>query len=140
MQIHTSGLTLQLVTSCNDAVSQLLSCHSLHFRSFAYTFRCCERQIDICIKMTTPSQLGTLRGKIDELEAEILDIKKALAAAQTPADIAFLRQRLGDLDKKEIFLLEQQNRLQGPAPGEHRLPCYLLPLSCCSSIHTFKMS
>ena len=97
--------------------------------------------------MTTPSQLGTLRGKIDELEAEILDIKKALAAAQTPADIAFLRadiaflrQRLGDLDKKEILLLEQQNRLQGPAPGEHRLPCYLLPMSCCSSIHTFKMS
>ncbi|DBA98660.1 TPA: hypothetical protein ACH3X1_014440 [Trebouxia sp. C0004] len=75
-------------------------------KSFAYTFRCCEGQIDICIKTTTPSQLGTLRRKIDELEAEILDIKKALAAAQAPADIAFLRQRLGDLDKKEILLLE----------------------------------
>ena len=32
--------------------------------------------------MTTPIQLGTLRGKIDELEAELLDTKKALAAAQ----------------------------------------------------------
>ena len=70
--------------------------------------------------MTTPSQLGTLRGKIDDLE-------KALAAAQEPADIAFLRQRLGDLDKKEILLLEQQNRLQGQVSGEHCLPCYLLP-------------
>ena len=70
--------------------------------------------------MTTPSQLGTLRGKIDDLE-------KALAAAQEPADIAFLRQRLGDLDKKEILLLEQQNRLQRQVSGEHCLPCYLLP-------------
>ena len=70
--------------------------------------------------MTTPSQLETLRRKIDEVE-------QALAAAQAPADIAFLRQRLDNLDKKEILLLEQQNRLQGQASGEHCLPRYLLP-------------
>ena len=77
--------------------------------------------------MTTPSQLGTLCGKIDGLEAEILDTKKALASAQEPADIAFLRQRLGDLDKKVILLLEQQNRLQGQVSGEDCLLCYFLP-------------
>ena len=70
--------------------------------------------------MTTPSQLETLRRKIDEVE-------QALAAAQARADIAFLRQRLDNLDKKEILLLEQQNRLQGQASDEHCLPRYLLP-------------
>ena len=74
--------------------------------------------------MTTLSQLRTLRAEIDVL-------KKALAAAQEPEDLVFLRQRLGDLDKKEIFLLEEQNRLQGQVsvtrPSEHCLPCKLLP-------------
>ena len=117
-----------LVYSCNDAVSQVLSCHSLRFRSFAYTFRCSRGQIDVCTKMTTPSQLGTLRGKIDELEAKILKIEEALAAAQVPADIAFLRQQLGDLNKKEIILREQETiLLRGQVSGEHCLLCYLLP-------------
>ncbi|DBA79194.1 TPA: hypothetical protein ACH3X1_009014 [Trebouxia sp. C0004] len=89
---------------------------------------CSGGQIDICTKMTTPSQLGTLRGKIDKLEAKILKIEEALAAAQAPADIAFLRQQLGDLNKKEIILREQETiLLQVQASGEHRLPCYLLP-------------
>ena len=71
--------------------------------------------------MTTPSQLGTLRSKIDELEAKILKIEEALAAAQAPADITYLR-------KKEIVLREEKNiLLQGQASGEHCLPCYLLP-------------
>lgn len=119
-------------------VSQLLSCHSLRFRSFAYTCRYSEGRLDICIKMTTPSQLGTLRGKIDGLEEEILDTKKALAAAHEPADIAFLRQRLGALDKKEIVLREEKNiLLQGQASGEHCLPRYLLLLSWPSSMHTY---
>ena len=78
--------------------------------------------------MTTPSQLGTLCGKIDELEAEILDTQKALAAAQAPADIAFLRQQLGDLNKKEIILRGQETiLLRGQASGEQCLPrCLLL--------------
>ena len=76
--------------------------------------------------MTTPIQLGTLRGKIDELEAELLDTKKALAAAQAPADIAFLRQQLGDLNKKEIILREKENiLLKGQVSGEQCLPRYL---------------
>ena len=71
--------------------------------------------------MTTPSQLGTLRSKIDELEAKILKIEEALAAAQAPADITYLR-------KKEIVLREEKNiLLQGQASGEHCLPRYLLP-------------
>ena len=77
--------------------------------------------------MTTPSQLGTLREKIDKVEAKIPKIEEALAAAQAPADIAFLRQQLGDLNKKKIILREQETiLLQGQASGEHRLPCYLL--------------
>ena len=76
--------------------------------------------------MTTPSQLGTLRGKIEGLEAEKLDTKKAVAAAQEPGNIAFLRQQLGDLNKEEIVLLEQENiLLQGHASGEQCLLCYL---------------
>ena len=83
--------------------------------------------------MTTSSQLGTLRGKIDGLEAEILDTKteildtkKALAAAQAPTDITYLRQQLDNLSKKEIVLREEKNiLLQGQASGEHYLPCYL---------------
>ena len=61
--------------------------------------------------MTTPSQLGALRGKIDELEAEILDTKKALAATQSATDIEFLRQQLGDLNKEKIILREQETIL-----------------------------
>ena len=78
--------------------------------------------------MTTPSQLGTLRRKIDGLEAELLETKKALAAAraQEPADIAFLRQQLGDLNKEKIVRLQQENiLLQGQASGEQGLPRYL---------------
>ena len=69
--------------------------------------------------MTTPSQLGTLRSKIDELEAKILKIEEALAAAQAPADVAFLRKQLEQLQEKEL--------LRGQASGEHCLPRYLLP-------------
>ena len=80
--------------------------------------------MDICIKMTTPSQLGKLRGKKDELEAEILDTKKALAAARAPADTIFLRQQLGDLNKENIILRGQETiLLQGQASGEHCLLC-----------------
>ena len=53
--------------------------------------------------MTTASQLETLRGKMDDLEADMVDTKKALAAAEGPADTAFWRQRLINLDKKEIL-------------------------------------
>ena len=56
-----------------------------------------------------PSQLETVRGEIAEIEAKILKNEKALAAAQEPADIGFLRQRLGHLDKKEILLLKYEN-------------------------------
>ena len=78
--------------------------------------------------MTTSSQLGTIRGEINKLQAEILDTKKALAAAQAPADIAFWRQQLDNLNKKEIVLQEKENiLLRGKASGEHCLPRYLWP-------------
>ena len=75
--------------------------------------------------MTISSQLETLHGELDEIEAEILDTEKALAAAQEPADIALLRQRLLDLGKKMNLRLEQQNRLLRQASGEQWLPRYL---------------
>ena len=100
----------------------------MRFRSFAYNYRCSEGQIDICIKMTTPSQLGTLCGKIDRLEAEILDTEKALSAAREPADIAFLRKQLEQLNNKRNLLQEEKNIfLQGQASGEHCLLCCLWP-------------
>ena len=77
--------------------------------------------------MTTPSQLGTLRGKIDELEAKILKIEEALAAAQAPADITYLRQQLGDLNQENSILREQETiLLRDQVSGEHCLLCYLL--------------
>lgn len=77
--------------------------------------------------MTTPSQLGTLRGKIDELEAKILKIEEALAAAQAP-DVAFLRKQLEQLNNTRNLLQEKENiLLRGQASGEHCLLRYLLP-------------
>ena len=75
--------------------------------------------------MTTPSQLETVRGETAEIKVEIVQNEEALAAAREPADKAFLHQWLRDLDKKEIILLEHQNRLQGQLPGE----CWLA--TCC---------
>ena len=78
--------------------------------------------------MTTPSQLGTLRSKIDELEAKILKIEEALAAAQAPADVAFLRKQLEQVNNTRNLLQEKENiLLRGQASGEHCLPRYLLP-------------
>lgn len=80
--------------------------------------------------MTTPSQLGTLRGEIDDIKAKILKTEEALAAAEALADISFWRKRLGDLDKEKIILREQETiLLQGQASGEHRLPCYLFAIT-----------
>ena len=82
--------------------------------------------------MTTPSQLGTLRGKIDALEAKILKIEEALAAAQAPADVAFLRKQLEQLNNTRNLLQEENNiLLRGQASGEHCLPCHLLPSFGC---------
>ena len=65
---------------------------------------------------------------MDNLETEILNTKDALADAHRAADIAFLRKRLEQLDRKEIALLEQETfLLQGQASGEHCLLPYLLP-------------
>ena len=76
--------------------------------------------------MTTLSQLKTLRGKIDRLEGERLDTKEALATAQAPVDIAFLSQRVLDLNEKKILLREQETiLLQVQVSGEQCLPHYL---------------
>ena len=78
--------------------------------------------------MTTPSQLGILRGKIDALEAKILKTEEALAAAQEPADIAFWRKLLGQLNRQLSSRCEQETvLLQGQPPGEQCLLCYLFP-------------
>ncbi|KAL3161847.1 hypothetical protein ABBQ38_008937 [Trebouxia sp. C0009 RCD-2024] len=82
--------------------------------------------------MTTPSQLGTLRGEIDDIKAKILKTEEALAAAEALADISFWRKRLGDLDKEKIILREQETiLLQGQASDEEQeiwLPaCFAIP-------------
>lgn len=78
--------------------------------------------------MPFPDQLGTLRGELDELQAEVLDTKEALAAAKAPADVAFWRQQLRNLNKKQITLQKQDTIApRGQPSGEHCLPRYLLP-------------
>ena len=113
------GMCLRKVFDWTTITSLAASgCHSLRFRSCAS--RCSRGQIDVCTKMTTPSPLVTLRGKIDALEAEILDTKKTLAEAQAPADITFWRQQLGDLNKEKIILREQETiLLRGQMSGGH---------------------
>ena len=58
---------------------------------------------------------------MDELEAEILDTKRAVAAAQSTTELDFLRKQLLLLQEKENILL------RGQASGEHCLPRCLLP-------------
>ena len=78
--------------------------------------------------MTTPSQLGTLQTEIDDLKAEILSTKEALAAAQTTPEIEFLRKQLEQLNNTRNLLQEEKNiLLRGQTSGEHRLLCCLLP-------------
>lgn len=91
--------------------------------------RCLRLQVesDLCIRMTSLSQLETVQKEIDDVKAEILETKEALATAQHDSDIKFLRQQLHQLRKKEEQLREERILLQGQASGEHCLPCYLLP-------------
>ena len=72
--------------------------------SIAFNFTCSERQVDICIRMTALSQLETIRNEIDDLKAEILNTKEALANAQDAADVDFLRKQLERLHKEKIIL------------------------------------
>ena len=85
--------------------------------------------------MTTPSQLKAVQKKIDDLESELLNTKKALAAAQSTPEIDFLEQLLAlleQLNKTQNLLQEKENvLLQGQASGEHCLSCcQLLSRSC----------
>ena len=113
-----------------------VSASELSLSSFAYIFRCNDGQADICIKTTTPSQLGALRGKIDEVDAEILDTKKALAATQSATDIEFLRQQLGALNKEKIILREQETiLLRSQVSGEQCHAAYCHPLAELAELH-----
>ena len=82
--------------------------------------------------MTTLSQLETVREKIDGLEAEILNTKEALAAAQRTTEIEFLREQLLQLNNKQNLLQEEKNiSLKSQVSGEHCMSSYqLLSLSC----------
>jgi len=86
--------------------------------------------------MTSPSQLETVQKEIDDVKAEILETKEALAAAQRDADVHFLRKQLEQLREKENILL------QGQASGEHCLPGYLLPppgwVACTLLVYVMK--
>ena len=77
--------------------------------------------------MTTPSQLETVRREIADTKAKILKTEEAVAAAQKPADIAFLRI-LEQLNRQLSCLREQETIvLQAQQSGEQWLLCYLFP-------------
>ena len=87
--------------------------------------------------MTTPSQLGMLRTEIDDLKAEIVSAKEALAATQSATETDFQHKQLEQLNRQLSSLREQETiLLQGQVSGEHCLRRYLLPLSCLSFKHT----
>jgi len=93
--------------------------------------------------MTSPSQLETVQKEIDDVKAEILETKEALAAAQRDADVLFLRKQLEQLRKEKEQLREEENiLLQGQASGEHCLPGYLLPppgwVACTLLVYVMK--
>ena len=77
--------------------------------------------------MMTPNQLEIVRREIADMKAKILKTEEALAAAQEPADIAFLRileqlnRQLSSLRERETVLLQAQ------PSGEQCLLCYLFP-------------
>lgn len=79
------------------------SCPILYFLSVAFNFRYSEWQVNICIRMTTPSQLETVRKNRDDLKAGLLYTKEALADAQRSTDIDFWCERLERLDRKNMF-------------------------------------
>ena len=94
--------------------------------------------------MTSASQLETVEKEIDDVKAEILETKDALAAAQHDADVHFLRKQLEQLRKEKEQLREKENiLLQGQASGEHCLPWYqpqrhtAFALSQCSVFTVF---
>ena len=79
--------------------------------------------------MTVPSQLETVSREIAQIKTNIQRTEQALAAAQEPADIAFVRQQLLDLTKEKLLLIKRQNMfLEGQVSGEHCLPRSLLQL------------
>ena len=82
--------------------------------------------------MTTPSQLEIVRREIADTKAEILKTKEALAAAQEPAHMAFLRI-LEQLNRQLSSLREQETvLLQGQPSGGQCLLCYLFPTTWLS--------
>lgn len=56
-------------------------------------------------------QLETVQKDIDDVQAEILEIEEALAAAQCDADVHFLRKQLEVMPERKVILLQQETIL-----------------------------
>ncbi len=72
------------------------------------------------MRMTSPSQLETVRKEIEDVKANIQEKEKALAAARRErelSDVDFLRERIIRLDERENYLYKML--LQGQASGQH---------------------
>ena len=84
-----------------------------------------QGQANICIKMTTLSQLEMVQKEIEVLKAKILKTEEALAAR---TEVDFQRKQLEQLNRQLSSLREQETiLLQHQVSGEHCLLCYLLP-------------
>lgn len=56
-------------------------------------------------------QLETIQKDIDDVQAEILELEEALAAAQCDADVHFLRKQLELMTERKLILLQQETML-----------------------------
>ena len=90
--------------------------------------------------MRTPSQLETVRKRIDDVEAEILNTREALADAHDAADIDFPRKQLEQLYKKGIVLQEKET-FCCKAKRQVSTACHATTwLNWLSCLHTYFMS
>lgn len=74
-------------------------------------FRCSERQVDICVRMTSLNELGKVRREIANVTAEMQRTDKSLAATHSTTEAEFLYKQLEDLRKEKLVLREQEKIL-----------------------------
>ena len=87
------------------------SCFYLSLISFAFTFRCSERQVDICVRMTSLNELGKVRREIANITAELQRTDMSLAATRGTTEAEFLYTKLEHLRKEKLVLREQEKIL-----------------------------
>ena len=73
--------------------------------------------------MSSPTQIENVQQQIEGVAQEVSEVKASLSAAELAGDgdkVSFLRERLTQLDKKEVALREEKNiLLRAQQGGEH---------------------